>query len=81
MTNCLSYALHFWNIHRDYLIWYNSDHCINIPLDTKPYFEFGRKYIPAHEFGIHYFQTAFKGLISEEDEKLLVEYFDYVLSL
>lgn len=30
--NCLSYALRFWKKNPLYRIWYNSDHCINIPM-------------------------------------------------
>ncbi len=73
--NCLSYALQFWNKNPDYKIWYNSDHCINIPIDTYPSFKHGRMFLPAEEFGYYYFSNAFKDLISEEDHILLKEYF------
>lgn len=76
MINCLSYALRFWDKNPDYRIWYNSDHCINIPLDTYPNFKYGRMFLPAEEFGYHYFISSFKGLISLEDEVLLKKYFD-----
>ena len=33
--NCLKYALNFWNEHRGYIILYNSDHVINVPVRTE----------------------------------------------
>lgn len=76
--NCLAYALRFWRDNKDYRIWYNSDHCINIPIDTYPTFTYGRKFLPAEDFGINYFKTSFEDLLDEEEKEILKEYFNFV---
>jgi len=74
--NCLSFALRFWVDNKDYRLWYNSDHVINIPIDTHPTFKNGRKFLPIEEFGYYYFLSSFSGILEEEDMKLLAQYFN-----
>lgn len=71
MLNCLSYALQFWKKCPEYRIYYNSNHCINIPEETKI-----EGFLPIEEFGFEYFYKWFEqGLINQEDLNLLVSYF------
>lgn len=74
--NCLSYALRFWNLHPEYKIWYNSDHCINIPSYVNVAFYGMHKFLPIEEFGFVYFERAFEDLIDEGDLELLKKYFN-----
>lgn len=69
MTNCLSYALHFWNKNRHYKILYNSDHAINVPIETNV-----EGFLPLQSFGYDYFSKSFSGLLKNEDLELLREY-------
>lgn len=72
MINCLSYALRFWNLHPEYRLYYNSDHCVNLPIGAEC-----TGFLPIEEFGYDYFFNWYKrGLINEEDLALLNRYFN-----
>lgn len=74
--NCLSYALKFWNINNDYKIWYNSDHCINLPNDIINPFP-NKEFLPIEEFGYDYFKNWYdERLINDFDFELLKLYFN-----
>jgi len=69
--NCLSYCLRFNNPH--YRIYYNSDHCVNLPQGT-----ILEGFLLIEEYGYDYFYKWYEqGLINEEDLKLLKEYLLY----
>lgn len=69
--NCLEYALIFWSEQPTYEIWYNSGHCINLPIGSS-----AEGFLPADGFGYIYFSSAFKGLLSEDAQELLIKYFE-----
>jgi len=52
---CLEYALTFWNEHRDYKIYYNSDHVINLKEGTIP----PEGYLELKEFGLNHLLASF----------------------
>lgn len=74
--NCLSYALSYWYYNRDTVIYYNSNHCINV---EKGIFEEQTLrvigYLPLEEFGYEHIYNSFKGLLKKKDIKMLKEYF------
>ena len=73
--SCLSYALRFWNRNNTYKIYYNSDHCINIPSKFNKHID-ALGFLPIEEFGYEYFQSWFQQkLITKEDLVLLDRYF------
>lgn len=69
--NCLEYALKFWDKNPSYRIYYNSDHCINLPESTT----ISNDFLPIEEYGIEYFKGAFD--LTEEYSKLLEKYFKH----
>jgi len=74
--NCLSYALRFWNKNPLYRIYYNSDHCINIPSSVVNPFP-SKEFLPIEEFGYDYFLSWYKQeLIGVIDLILLDKYFN-----
>lgn len=68
--NCLGYALRFWHENPKYRLYYNSDHVINSPVKIQ-----GGHWLPVEDYGYSYFSSAFKGLLTEEEENLLWCYF------
>lgn len=68
--NCLAYALRFWETHPIYLLYYNSDHVINIPKGTQI-----SDFLPIEEYGYKYFNSAFEGLLDNHEKELLKRYF------
>jgi hypothetical protein len=75
VINCLSYSLRFWKKNPEYKIWYNSDHCINIPNYVVNPFP-NKEFLPIEEFGFDYFYRWFEQrLINPEELKLLESYF------
>lgn len=72
--NCLQYALKFWEANSDYRIWYNSDHCINLPLNSSVV-----GFLPAEEYGYCYFSSAFKEFLTDEYLVILKKYFNIVV--
>lgn len=66
--NCLEYALQFWSSNPKYLIYYNSDHCINL---DKPYPN--KDYLEIKNFGLEYFKNW---NIQEKYLILLYKYFE-----
>ena len=69
--NCLKYALNFWNEHRGYIILYNSDHVINVPVRTEV-----KGFLPLSEFGMEHLIQSFK--LSKKYKTLLTWYFEMV---
>lgn len=70
-SNCLSYALRYWNLYPEYRLYYNSDHCVNLPIGAEC-----TGFLPIEEFGYDYFLNWYKnGLINEDDLVLLSRYF------
>lgn len=75
MINCLSYALRFWHKNKEYNIYYNSDHCINIPSYVINPFP-NKEFLPIEEFGYDYFSKWYdQELITIKDLGLLNLYF------
>jgi len=68
--NCLAYALRFWDKHPHYKIYYNSDHAVNSMN------QIGGGYLPAEDYGYAYFNRAFNGLLSKDEQILLKKYFN-----
>lgn len=73
--NCLSYALRFWSSNPDYRIYYNNDHCINLPSFVEVKVEKGPRFLPLASYGYEHFSSSFAGVLSEEDKLLLARYF------
>lgn len=75
MINCLEYALNFWKQDKNYKIYYNSDHCVNLPDGIKI-----DGFLKIEDFGFNYFENWFKieKLISKEAYEILIEYFNEV---
>lgn len=75
-TNCLEYALKFWYLHRDYKIYYNSDHCINLKDGTIP----PEGYLEIEEFGRNHIYNSFRRLMYDNDIRVLLGlYFKTIL--
>jgi hypothetical protein len=72
--NCLSYALNYWYYNRDTIIYYNSNHCINVEEEFKHYLK-QMYYLPLEDFGYEHMYESFKGLLKKKDIKMLKEYF------
>ena len=72
--NCLIYALQFWKDNPDYRIWYNSNHCINLPSSIQNPFP-NREFLPAEDYGYIYFSSTFKEFLNQEYQLLLKQYF------
>lgn len=69
-SNCLSYALRYWNLHPEYRLYYNSDHVVNLPVNACIGF------LPIEEFGYDYFFSWYEDkLIDNIDLALLNLYF------
>lgn len=73
--NCLSFALRVWSRNNDYKIWYNTNHCINIPNDVVNPFP-NKEFLPAEDFGYDYFVNSFKDVLEGDDIKRLKKYFN-----
>ena len=80
-ANCLTRALDQWNDNRDiFLLWYNSNHVI-----TLEWWVDGRllknddemtSYLPLSDYGLVYFEGAFRDWLTPKYKKLLLEYLD-----
>lgn len=68
--NCLEYALRFWIKNPDYIILYNSDHCINVPKGTEV-----DGFLTLDKFGVQYFLSAFRDVMNPEAREMLYQYF------
>ena len=71
--NCLQYALKFWEQNPKYRIWYNSDHCINLPKGSS-----ATGFLPAEQYGYYYFSSSFKEFLTDEYLVILKKYFNIV---
>lgn len=69
--NCLQFALGFWDRNRDYDIFYNSDHVINLR-DVNEFFG----YMPLYHYGYEHICESFEGLLTAHDKVILKRYFD-----
>jgi hypothetical protein len=77
--NCLAYALHFWKKCPHYRLFFNSDHVINVPCPYHGEQTFGSgswKFMPLESYGYEFIYSGFKDLLTEEEHKLLKEYFN-----
>ena len=68
--NCLQYSLKFWESNPNYRIWYNSDHCINLPKNSSVV-----GFLPLEQFGYEHITSSFKEFLTEEYLTLLKKYF------
>ena len=68
--NCMEYALVFWLKEPDYMIYYNSDHAINLPKDTK----ISKNFLPLKSFGYEHVLKSFE--LSENSKEILKVYFE-----
>jgi len=68
--NCLDYALAFWNKHPEYIVYYNADHCVNLPRGTDV-----QGFCPLEFYGYNHMNNTFKDVLSEEGKELLKKYF------
>ena len=68
--NCMNYALDFWQKNPNYLIYYNSDHAINLPIDTK----ISKNFLPLESFGYEHVLKSFE--LSENSKEILKLYFE-----
>jgi hypothetical protein len=71
--NCLQYALKFWEKNPTYRIWYDSNHCINLPEGSSAV-----GFLLAEKFGYEYFINAFKEFLTDEYLDILNKYFNIV---
>lgn len=67
--NCMEYALDFWQKEPNYLIYYNSDHAINLPKDTK----ISENFLPLESFGYEHVLKSFD--LNENSKEILKLYF------
>ena len=69
-SNCLSYALRYWNLYPEYRLYYNSNHVVNLPVNACIGF------LPIEDFGYDYFFRWYEDkLIDNIDLALLNLYF------
>ena len=68
--NCMDYALEFWIKEPNYLIFYNSDHAINLPIGTK----ISENFLPLKSFGYEHILKSFE--LSENSKEILKLYFE-----
>ena len=66
----MDYALEFWQKEPNYLIYYNSDHAINLPKDTK----ISENFLPLKSFGYEHILKSFE--LSENSKEILKLYFE-----
>ena len=52
---CLEYALTFWNKNRDFKIYYNSNHVINLEKDVSP----PKGYLELNKFDLNHLVNSF----------------------
>jgi hypothetical protein len=71
MQNCLSYALDFWSCNKKYIIYYDSDHCVNSETCLKC-----AGYLPLLDFGYDHVYSSFKHQLNHSDLYLLKLYFN-----
>lgn len=70
-NNCLSSSLRQWERDSSLVLYYNSDHVINLmPYDAPP-----KNYLPLSEYGMGYFLSAFGEMLSDHCVYLLSRYF------
>ena len=70
--NCLQFALNVWKTNNNYKIYYNSDHCINLPNNSK-----ADGFLGLELYGFDYFKkwyTDYK-VIPKNSYNILIEYF------
>ena len=70
MMNCMDYALEFWQKEPNYIIYYNSDHAINLPKNT----EISKNFLPLKSFGYEHILKSFD--LSEKSKEILKLYFE-----
>lgn len=68
--NCLQYGLKFWKKNTNYRIWYNSDHCINLPPNSN-----ATGFLPLEDFGFNHIYNSFNKYLTEEYLIILKKYF------
>ncbi len=68
--NCLQFALRFWFKNRNYKIFYNSDHVINLEQCEQT------DYLPLEEFGFDNIYNSFKDSLTADEVELLKLYFE-----
>lgn len=71
ISNCLAYALRFWEQNPEYKLYYGNGHVINSRVRIK-----GEGILRAEDYGFCYFSSAFEGLLDEYEQKLLNLYFN-----
>ena len=70
--NCLQFALNVWKTNNNYKIYYNSEHCINLPNNSK-----ADGFLGLELYGFDYFKkwyTDYK-VIPKNSYNILIEYF------
>ncbi len=67
--NCLEYALFFWEEQPKYLIYYNSDHVINLPGNSVC-----EGFLEIKEFGYEHLLNSFT--LSDQAKEILKKYFN-----
>ena len=78
-VNCLTRALDQWaenpNIFR---LWYNNNHVITLEgcYDGRVLKHGGATYLPLDDYGMVYFDSAFKDWLKPKYRKLLLKYMD-----
>lgn len=70
--NCLQFALGFWDSNRDYDIFYDADHVINLRGVN-----LFCGYIPLSDYGYEHILKSFEGLLLSEDVDRLRRYFEF----
>jgi hypothetical protein len=72
LPNCLSYALRFWSLNKDFLIYYGSGHVFNSMSHVR-----ADGVLPIEYYGEDYFKSSFNGLLDDKEWILLSEYFNH----
>lgn len=73
--NCLGFALEFWQREVEYKIWYNSDHAINIDINTQVMFKGSREFLPLETFGLEAVYNSHKANLNKDEVEILIEYY------
>jgi hypothetical protein len=73
--NCLCYALRFWNLNKEYKLYYDSNHVINLPINLHSDAE-SIKYYPIETFGYNHIIKSFEKYLDDYHLNLLNKYFN-----
>lgn len=68
--NCLEYALEYWELDKGYVIFYDGNHCVNLPANAQV-----PSFIRLELYGYKFIKATFKDVLTSEGKARLKAYF------